>query len=99
MQLNTLDTYNAAQKINVWAGEDYEGTSVDAVLQIARKAGRIKEYRWTSDVEIMAAHIIETGPAIVGTEWWEHMAIPVKGRMEIGGRNLGGTLTSFPTSR
>jgi hypothetical protein len=67
--------YKRAQDVDPWPGSDYEGTSVDAGLQILKKEGhktmkwsapRIKQgissYRWTTSV----AEII----SVMGAEKW-----------------------------
>lgn len=98
IQLSVLDLYNWCQKNDVWPGEDYEGTSVDAVLQAFRKLNFIKEYRWTKDVNILMSHVLESGPVILGTDWWEHMANPANNVMTIGGDNFGGHAWIIPST-
>lgn len=67
--------YHEAQKVDYWPGEDYQGTSVDAAMQILHTRGHktpawaaprlpqgIKEYRWTSSVDEVIA--------VLGAEKW-----------------------------
>lgn len=98
--VNRARLYGEAQRADYWQGGEYlgrdhpdyyEGTSVDAGLRVLRSWGLVHEYRWTTSVEVLAAHIIETGPAVVGTEWTEGMANPTpEGRIDATGASLGG---------
>lgn len=67
--------YHEAQKVDPWPGELYEGTSVDAGMQILRNRGGktpnwmeprpsqgISSYRWTSSVDEIVA--------VMGAEKW-----------------------------
>ncbi len=60
--------YKRAQEVDYWPGEDYEGTSVDAAMQILYSEGHktpkwaepriaqgVKGYRWTSSVDEIVA--------------------------------------------
>ena len=96
-QLNALDIYNWCQKIDYWPGEDYDGTSVDALLQVYRQLGIVLEYQWTRNVEVLAAHVHGTGPAILGTTWYEHMSNPTPdNRIAPTGAKQGGHAYLLP---
>lgn len=89
--IHTAYLYAEAQKVDYWPGEDYEGTSVDGGLQVLRREGRVHEYRWTRDINVLAAGIASVGPAAVGTNWTTGMANPdARGFIVPTGDSLGG---------
>jgi hypothetical protein len=83
--------YKEAQKVDQWAGENYDGTSVRAGAQILKKLGYIKEYRWTYDVNDIAMAILTKAPVVVGTTWYSDMFKPdSKGVIKPTGTSNGG---------
>ncbi len=68
--------YEAAQRVDEWEGNDYDGTSVRAGAKVLQSWGKIKEYRWTLDVEDIIAALLTTGPVVVGTVWYRRMFLP-----------------------
>lgn len=83
--------YGLAQLLDEWEGEDYEGTSVRAGAKVLHKLGAIQSYKWARSVEAVIAHVLETGPMVVGTDWTEWMEEPDKqGRIVADGEVLGG---------
>jgi hypothetical protein len=59
--------YHEAQTLDEWPGEDYEGTSVRGGVKALSAHAEISEYRWATDINTIAANILEVGPVIVGT--------------------------------
>ena len=89
--LNPAWLYSECQKNDVWAGENYDGTSVRAGAKILKREGFISEYRWTRSVEELATAILTVGPAVVGTNWYYNMFFPDKdGFIKVGGGAMGG---------
>lgn len=89
--MDPIWVYNEAQKVDEWPGEGYAGTSVRAGAKILRREGYITGYHWAWDADTVVRAILETGPVVVGTDWYRDMFYPdEKGRIEIGGRVLGG---------
>lgn len=91
----TYDTafalYKAAQKIDPWPGENYEGTSVLAGVKTAKNLGYFSEYRWCFTVEEIMRAVSNEGPVIVGT-WWKDTMFDPDGSniLDCTGRNVGG---------
>ncbi len=83
--------YSEAQKIDEWPGEEYDGTSVRAGAKVLQSKGFISEYRWAWDVDTLIEAILELGPVVVGTNWYEDMFNPDEtGLIKVGGRVAGG---------
>lgn len=83
--------YHEAQKIDAWAGEDYDGTSVRAGAKVLQREGFIDEYRWAWDVDTAIHALINKGPLIVGTWWYSDMYFPNdKGIITATGSKAGG---------
>jgi hypothetical protein len=81
--------YRAAQRIDEWEGESYEGTSVRAGMLVGREKGWWSGFRWAFTMaELRAA--LEEGPVVVGVEWREGMYEAPRGELEVAGRAVGG---------
>ena len=65
--------YYAAQKVDAWPGEDYEGTSVLAGAKVVQSMGFLAEYRWAFNENDLALAVGYKGPAVLGTYWYEGM--------------------------
>jgi hypothetical protein len=89
--LNPNTVYKAAQKIDEWPGENYNGTSIRAGAKILQQEGFIQNYYWTRDVNVLANTVLNTGPVVVGTYWYSNMMRPNlrTGLMSATGRILG----------
>lgn len=78
-----FNLYYRAQHLDVWPGENYEGTSVIAGAKAAIEAGWISEYRWALGPGAEAAEndlalaVGYKGPAVLGTYWYASMDYPV----------------------
>jgi C1A family cysteine protease len=66
--------YKEVQKLDEWPGEDYDGTSVRAMMKWFHKRGYISEYKWGFDCETVVNHVLAFGPVEMGTIWDEGMA-------------------------
>jgi hypothetical protein len=84
--------YRAAQKIDEWPGENYNGTSVRAGAKILQSQGFISNYYWTFDVNTLINTVLNLGPVVVGTHWYLNMSRPNRttGLISASGRLLGG---------
>lgn len=88
--------YKEAQKIDPWAGEAYEGTAVLAGLQILRRIGAIKEFRWggagSGDVFLdLTLALRHEGPGIAGLKWFSNcMNVDKNGYIHPTGSEVGG---------
>lgn len=83
--------YKFAQQDDEWEGDSYEGSSVRGLFKHLNHAGYVSEYQWAFDVETIAAHILTTGPVVVGTDWLSDMEKPdSRGILNVDGYVLGG---------
>lgn len=74
--VNPAEVYAEAQTIDEWPGEDYDGTSVRAGAKVLQQLGYIGEYRWASDLDTVVRALLEVGPVVVGTWWYDSMFTP-----------------------
>lgn len=85
------DFYRQAQLIDEWPGEDYDGTSVRAGAKVLQSQGFISEYRWAWDGMEAVRAVLDVGPVVVGTNWYEGMFFPNdRGRIAPSGSIAGG---------
>lgn len=83
--------YNAAQTMDEWPGEDYDGTSVRAGCKAAEARGFIASYHWAESVEDVTQALLEVGPIVVGTYWYDSMFEPdPAGFLHVEGAVAGG---------
>lgn len=83
--------YKESQKLDVWPGDNYEGTSVRGGAKALKSRGYISEYRWTWDVDELAQAILTLGPVVVGTDWFYNMFFPNNdGIIKPEGSSMGG---------
>lgn len=66
--------YDWCQEHDEWAGTDYDGTSVHALMKWLKENGYISSYEWAKTVEELHAHITMRGVAVVGTTWTQDMS-------------------------
>jgi hypothetical protein len=82
--------YHEAQKIDEWAGEGYEGTSVRAGVKVAKREGFIDSFYWVADEIELRRAVQGIGPVLLGCDWTENMVPDRFGFLGYGGRILGG---------
>ena len=83
--------YEEAQKVDGWEGEDYDGTSVRAGMDILRKVGHKTKYkrpadaqlehgieanRWARTVDEIRSCIAAGVPVVMGTNWYSGFDSP-----------------------
>ena len=68
--------YKAAQAIDEWPGESYEGTSVLAGAKVVKAAGYMTEYRWCFSLEDLILAVGYAGPVVLGLNWYSGMMYP-----------------------
>jgi len=85
------DIYAAAQMVDEWDGENYDGTSVRAGAKVLASQGRISEYLWAQSLAELQAWVLTKGPVVMGTEWYQGMSLlGVNGYATPAGALLGG---------
>lgn len=85
------EVYLAAQRIDEWPGEDYEGTSVLAGAKVLKNRGLYESYAWAFGVDDTLRAIGYLGPVVLGINWVEGMDDPrPSGLVEVSGRVRGG---------
>lgn len=81
--------YHEAQKDDPWTGEDYEGTSVDAGLRVARRCGTIGSWRWAKTRTEFRAALQALGPVLLAIPWLDGMYEAPGGLLRIEGSEVG----------
>lgn len=73
---SALSIYSEAQRLDEWPGEDYDGTSVRGGAKALDTRGHIKTYLWASTPDELESWVLNNGPVIVGTNWYNDMFYP-----------------------
>jgi hypothetical protein len=88
---NPAKLYTACQERDEWPGTKYNGTSVRAAAKILKELGVVKEYRWANNISEVANTLLNLGPMVVGTKWYQGMNNPKPdGYVTPSGANNGG---------
>lgn len=91
--------YCKAQEIDPWPGgcdgqgnSSYDGTSVLAMLKVARELGLVASFFWEfENIQNVVNTVLYAGPVIVGTNWYRGMTYPNReGRISVTGPVVGG---------
>lgn len=83
--------YAWMQDNDEWAGNNYDGTSVHALMKWLKMKGYVKSYEWAETVEQLHAHLMTRGMAVAGTTWTQYMSyVDEFGFARLGGANYGG---------
>lgn len=77
--LSTGNLYHECQLVDEWPGTNYAGTSVRAGAKVLQKMGYIESYHWAFDIETLITAVLDVGPVVVGTNWYNAMNNPSKG--------------------
>jgi len=89
--VNPDGLYSLATMVDEWEDDGEQGTSVRAGAKILQRIGLIRAYNWCWDVNTLAATLLEEGPVVVGTNWYEGMMVPdKKGYLRVSGQVYGG---------
>lgn len=70
--------YRECKEVDEWPGDEYEGTSVRALMKVLKRRGLIESYHWTWEVNTIVEHLMSVGPLVVGTTWHLDMFMPDK---------------------
>jgi len=66
------------------------GTTVRAGAQVMRSEGRFANFLWAQTPHDLKAWLLQHGPVVVGTNWYESMFDPSEGVVHIDGPIAGG---------
>jgi hypothetical protein len=89
--LSALQIYAEARKNDEFPGEEDEGTSVRAGLNVLKAHGIITAYHWAQSAEEALEYMLKFGPVIFGTDWTSGMMEPDShGKIRPTGARLGG---------
>jgi hypothetical protein len=84
--------YYDCQKVDEWPGENYEGTSVRAGAKVLQSRSLVGSYQWAFSVDAVVQTLLELGPVVMGTTWFQGMSYPdpTTRMVEPTGSNQGG---------
>lgn len=84
--------YHAAQLVDEWEGEDYEGTSVRAGAKVLQAAGFISSYIWAFDEPTVNRWLrTKKGGVVIGVNWYSEMFhVDGAGYLNLSGSLVGG---------
>lgn len=89
--VDPVAVYDRARELDEWPGTDYDGTSVRAGVKALVEMGYVAEYRWAWDAPTVVRALLEEGPVVVGTNWYEGMmAVDRAGLLHPTGAAVGG---------
>jgi hypothetical protein len=89
--LSPQTIYRAAQLLDEWPGEDYEGTSVRAGAKALQERRYIDTYLWARSALDVVKHVALYGPVVAGTLWYDGMMEPDRdGLLLRAGESVGG---------
>jgi hypothetical protein len=83
--------YQNAQKLDEWFGENYDGTSVRGGVKYLQNVKKVSSYYWGYDLNTLINTVLNIGPVVVGTNWYNGMFYPdKKGLVRLSGGLAGG---------
>lgn len=83
--------YQAAQEVDEWPGNDYDGTTVRAGAKVLQAKGFIASYLWAATIQDIVDALLYVGPIVIGSNWTEGMMSPDRThRIAPTGEILGG---------
>jgi hypothetical protein len=63
--------YDQCQSVDEWAVTPHDGTSVRALFKILQSHGYVTEYNWAFDIDTVVQFVLERGPVVFGTDWYD----------------------------
>jgi hypothetical protein len=85
------EIYHRARFLDEWAGEDYEGSSVNGAMKAEREMGYITGWRWCRTTAELRHALSYHGAVEAGTWWYEGMIEPDEdGFLHVTGSRIGG---------
>lgn len=82
--------YTAAQKIDEYPGESYEGTSVLAGAKVMAQHRAVTSYSWAFSIDDVIDALIQKGPVVLGINWYDGMYKAPRGILSVTGEHVGG---------
>ena len=83
--------YHRAQELDEWEGTDYDGSSIRAGAKVCVELGAVDMYLWAMSLDETVYTLLEKGPVVAGTDWFEDMFYPDRyGRVRPTGDVAGG---------
>lgn len=83
--------YYAAQRLDQWEGEDYEGSSVLGAMKASKRRDFITSYRWCFTLDEIIHAVSYHGPVVMGVNWYSGMFRPdPDGVLRVSGNLSGG---------
>jgi hypothetical protein len=84
--------YHAAQRVDEWPGEEYEGTSVRGGAKALLDLGYIASYIWAFDEPTVKRWMLsKRGGVVIGVNWYTSMFAPdAAGYLSLSGSLAGG---------
>lgn len=94
-RMNEAFVYGWCQLNDEWTTQDnialHTGTSVRSGAKFMRGIGAIGEYVWAQSAAEMKDWVLEHGPVVAGTRWYENMFDPnAQGFVQPTGEKVGG---------
>jgi hypothetical protein len=96
--LSALQIYAEARRNDEFPGEEDQGTSVRAGLNVLKAHGIIRSYHWGYSVEEAVQFMLTTGPLVFGVPWLSGMFSPdANGLIQAKGSSRGGHAIFAPS--
>lgn len=89
--VDAYEVYKAAQDVDEWPGDDYDGTSVLAGAKVMTDADAYQSYWWAFNIDSVLLAIAYVGPVVLGIPWLDSMFEPrPSGLLDCTGKIAGG---------
>lgn len=81
--------YEQAKKVDEYPGEDYDGTSINAAMQLCKAWGFYDAYRWAHTRQDFTQSLMLLGPVVIAIPWHEGMYEAPGGELTVSGKLVG----------
>jgi Papain family cysteine protease len=91
--IDPIQLMTEAVAIDEWPDDTNieDGTSVRAAAKVMQAHGYISAYHWAATLDDIVQALLEVGPVVMGTNWYDTMMEPDEaGFIHIGGQIAGG---------